>query len=110
MPLQRIGEDLERSGARFLFRRIDLSPAPGTEPESNIAYALESLGGGRFGEPGTLAAAGLLTSVLKEVTLLGSKLSKPLSVRLFPISGKRAGEMTDFDFVYFVNTKVMEFL
>jgi hypothetical protein len=67
LPLQRIGEDLEEAG--ILYRGVDLSPAPGPEPEESIAYALESLGNGRFGEPGTLAAAGFLTSVLKSTQL-----------------------------------------
>lgn len=67
MPLQRIGERLERLG--FLFRGIDLSPAPGPDSESSIAYALEDLSGSRFGEPGTLAAAGFITSILKQTSL-----------------------------------------
>jgi hypothetical protein len=170
-PLQHIGERCEAGG--FVFRGIDLSPAPGPRPTESIAYAIERLGVGRFGESGTLAAAGLITSVLKGTTLrtcgycglmlpiledaglaarnnqglinltnllaysaicgtgldtiplpgdvseqhiaalladvatLGAKLKKPLSVRLLPIPGKKAGDMTEFEFSYFVNTKVM---
>jgi hypothetical protein len=170
-PLQQIGERLEGQG--FLFRGVDLSPAPGPEPEASIAYAIERLGLGRFGEPGTLTAAGLITAALKETKLrtcgycglmlpvledaglaernnqgllrlsgllaysavcgtgldtiplpgevseaqlaallldvgtLGWKLGKPLSARVFPVPGKRAGDYTEFDFAYFVNTKVM---
>lgn len=171
LPLQQIAQRL--AGQGFLFRGIDLSPAPGPQPEMSVAYALERLGLGRFGEPGTLTAAALVTAALKETTLqtcgycglmlpvledaglaernnqgllrlssllaysavcgtgldtiplpgdvsaaqltallldvatLGWKLSKPLSARLFPIPGKQAGELTNFDFSYFVNTKVM---
>lgn len=171
LPLQHIAQRL--AGQGFCFRGIDLSPAPGPEPAMSIAYALERLGLGRFGEPGTLTAAALVTAALKETTLqtcgycglmlpvledaglaernnqgllrlssllaysavcgtgldtiplpgdvseaqltsllldvatLGWKLGKPLSARLFPVPGKQAGDLTDFDFAYFVNTKVM---
>jgi hypothetical protein len=33
---------------------------------------------------------------------------KPLTARLMPIPGKHAGEMTDFDFSYFANARVLE--
>lgn len=48
-----------------------------------------------------------LTAVLLDVATLGWKLGKPLSARLFPIPGKQVGDLTDFDFSYFVNTRVM---
>jgi len=171
LPLQELIQRL--AGQQFIFRGIDLSPAPGPAPETSIAYALERLGLGRFGEPGTLAAAGLLTAALKatslhtcgycglmlpvledaglaernnqgllrlssllaysavcgtgldtiplpgdvdegrlaalllDVATLGWKLDKPLSARLFPIPGKQAGDWTNFNFAYFVNTKIM---
>jgi hypothetical protein len=34
-------------------------------------------------------------------------LNKPLSARLMPIPGKKAGEITDYNFDYFVNSKIM---
>ncbi|HKA55382.1 MAG TPA: DUF711 family protein [Candidatus Binatia bacterium] len=171
LPLQNLLQQL--AGHEFVFRGIDLSPAPGPTPEASIAYALERLGLGRFGEPGTLTAAALVTAALKETSLytcgycglmlpvledvglaernnqgllrlsgllaysavcgtgldtiplpgdvseaqllallldvatLGWKLGKPLSARLFPIPGKQAGEQTEFNFAYFVNTRVM---
>jgi uncharacterized protein len=171
LPLQNLLQQL--AGQEFVFRGVDLSPAPGPTPETSIAYALERLGLGRFGEPGTLTAAALVTAALKETSLytcgycglmlpvledvglaerndqgllrlssllaysavcgtgldtiplpgnvseaqlvallldvatLGWKLGKPLSARLFPIPGKHAGERTEFDFAYFVNTRVM---
>ena len=64
-PLQHLAQRLEGQG--FVFRGIDLSPAPGPEPEVSIAYAIERLGLGRFGEPGTLTAAALITVALKEM-------------------------------------------
>jgi uncharacterized protein (UPF0210 family) len=48
-----------------------------------------------------------LAAVLLDVATLGWKLRKPLSARLFPIPGKQAGDLTEFDFSYFVNTRVM---
>jgi uncharacterized protein len=56
--------------------------------------------------PGDVSEA-QLTAVLLDVATLGWKLAKPLSARLFPIPGKQAGERTEFDFAYFVNTTVM---
>lgn len=170
-PVQDIA--MRFASPQFRYLGIDLSPAPGPAPEASIAYALERLGRGRFGEPGTLAAAaavtaalratslltcgycglmlpvledaglaernnqGLLrlssllaysavcgtgldtiplpgdtsveqlTAILLDVASLGGKLNKPLSARLFPIPGKRAGDRTEFSFSYFVNTRVM---
>ncbi len=170
LPLQRLAQGLEGQG--YVFRGIDISPAPG--PGASIAYAMERCGLGRCGEPGTLAVAAQITAALKETSLqrcgycglmlpvledvglaernnegrlrlstllsysavcgtgldtipvagdvsiekltallgdvaaLGWKLGKPLSARLLPIPGKHAGDMTDFDFAYFVNTRVMD--
>lgn len=169
LPLQQLAQGLEGQG--FVFRGIDISPAPG--PGSSIAYAIEGLGLGRFGEPGTLTAAAQITAALKETSLhlcgycglmlpvledvglaqrnnegrlrlstllsysavcgtgldtipvagdasldqlngllcdvasLGWRLGKPLSARLLPIPGKYVGDMTNFDFAYFVNTRIM---
>lgn len=170
LPLQQLAVGLEGQG--FVFRGIDISPAPG--PGSSIVYAIEGLGLGRFGEPGTLTVAAQITAALKETSLhvcgysglmlpvledvglaernnegglrlstllsysavcgtgldtipvagdasleklgallcdvatLGWKLGKPLSARLLPVPGKYAGNMTNFDFAYFVNTRIMD--
>jgi uncharacterized protein (UPF0210 family) len=48
-----------------------------------------------------------LRCVLAEVAALAAALNKPLTARLMPIPGLRAGEMTAFSFAYFVNTPVM---
>jgi hypothetical protein len=45
---------------------------------------------------------------MMDVAGLSCRLGKPLTTRLFPILGKKAGEMTSFDFPYFSNTKVMQ--
>ena len=48
-----------------------------------------------------------IASVLLDVASLSSRLQKPLTARLMPIPGKRAGEKTTFDFPFFVNSCVM---
>jgi hypothetical protein len=48
-----------------------------------------------------------LSAVLLDVATLSLVADKPLTARLMPIPGKQAGEMTDFDFEYFANGRVM---
>lgn len=48
-----------------------------------------------------------LAAILLDVACLGQRLDKPLTARLMPIPGKRAGEMTSFDFPYFANSRIM---
>ncbi|MFQ3631598.1 DUF711 family protein [Roseiflexus sp.] len=48
-----------------------------------------------------------IDGMLAEVAALSGALRKPLTARLMPIPGLRAGDMTTFDFPYFVNTRVM---
>lgn len=152
------------------FKGIDLSPAPSLLEEESIAFAFEKLLGYKFGAPGTLAIAEMITGVLKsldikrcgysglmlpiledaglskrykektfnignlleystvcgtgldciplpgdisikeiagillDVVTLSNKLSKPLSARLLPYPGKKAGDMTDFKSPYLVDT------
>ena len=153
---------------------IDPSICTSIHPKESIAFAFEHLGLGKFGEPGTLTIAKIVTSaiqslkiktcgykglmlplledyglaqrnaegrfgvydllvystvcgtgldtiplpgdvsfqklyaLLTDIASLSCKLRKPLSARLMPIPGKHAGEMTDFDFPYFVNSKIMD--
>lgn len=49
-----------------------------------------------------------LYSLILDIAALSNKLNKPLSARLMPIPGRKAGEMTDYDFPYFVNSKIMQ--
>ncbi len=150
---------------------IDLSPA--TSGEESIAEAIEAVGMGNFGEPGTVSVAATITSALKktglktcgynglflpvledagivrrmsssqigisalllyssvcgagldtipipgdtpieriaatllDVATLSVRLNKPLSARLMPVVGKKAGEMTTFDSPWLVNAPVM---
>ncbi len=48
-----------------------------------------------------------LNAILLDLSVLALRLDKPLTARLMPIPGKKAGEPTDFNFEYFSNTKVM---
>ncbi|BAZ32049.1 hypothetical protein NIES4074_45510 [Cylindrospermum sp. NIES-4074] len=155
------------------YHGIDTSLAPSLEAENSIAFAYEKLINGKFGNPGTLAISGMLTRVIKNVSVkicgysglmlpvcediglaaranehtynitnlllysavcgcgldtvpipgdisidkiaailidiatLAMKLNKPLSARLFPIPGKKAGEMTTFNSPYLVDCKIL---
>jgi len=171
--IQKISQSLDsRNG--FSFKGIDLSPAPSLKKEESIAYAFEKLLGYKFGKPGTLAACGMITDVLRsldvkrcgysglmlpiledfvlskrykektfdiynlleysticgtgldciplpgyislreiegillDVATLSLKLSKPLSARLLPCPGKKAGDMTDFNSPYLVDTLIRD--
>lgn len=48
-----------------------------------------------------------IEGILAEIAALAGVLHKPLTARLMPIPNLRAGDMTTFDFPYFVNTRVM---
>lgn len=48
-----------------------------------------------------------LSALLLDLAALAQRLDKPLTARLMPIPGKRAGEPTGFDFAYFANSRVL---
>ena len=48
-----------------------------------------------------------LVPLLLDLCALALRLDKPLTARLMPIPGKRAGGETNFDFGFFANSKVM---
>lgn len=48
-----------------------------------------------------------LTAILLDLATLAQRLNKPLTARLMPIPGKKAGDPTDFDFAFFANSRVM---
>jgi hypothetical protein len=48
-----------------------------------------------------------LYALLLDLAALGMRLNKPLTARLMPIPGKRAGDATAFDFSFFANSRVM---
>ena len=47
-----------------------------------------------------------VSSLLLDTAALACKWDKPLSCRLFPVPGKGAGEMTEFDSPYLINSRV----
>jgi uncharacterized protein (UPF0210 family) len=48
-----------------------------------------------------------LAAILLDVATLALIADKPLTARLMPIPGKRAGDLTDFDFPYFSNARIL---
>jgi uncharacterized protein (UPF0210 family) len=48
-----------------------------------------------------------ITPLLLDLSSLALRLDKPLTARLMPIPGKRAGDPTGFDFAFFANSRVM---
>jgi len=48
-----------------------------------------------------------ISSILMDLAALSLRLDKPLTARLMPIPGKKAGDSTNFDFPFFANSKVM---
>jgi uncharacterized protein (UPF0210 family) len=49
-----------------------------------------------------------ISAVLFDLGALSLRLDKPLTARLMPIPGKKAGEPTSFDFPFFANSKVLD--
>jgi uncharacterized protein (UPF0210 family) len=48
-----------------------------------------------------------LYALLLDIASISIKLDKPLSARLMPVPHRKAGEMTDYNFEYFANSKIM---
>jgi uncharacterized protein (UPF0210 family) len=48
-----------------------------------------------------------LSALLLDLASLALRLTKPLTARLMPVPGKKAGDPTGFDFTYFANSRVM---
>lgn len=51
------------------FRGIDATLAPSLEENESLAFAYETLGIGKFGQPGTLAISAVITGVLKSLSV-----------------------------------------
>ena len=56
--------------------------------------------------PGDISAD-QISAVLLDLGALSLRLNKPLTARLMPIPGKKAGDPTEFDFEFFTNSKVL---
>jgi hypothetical protein len=50
---------------------------------------------------------GQIAAILLDIAALALRLDKPLTARLMPVPGKKAGDPTEFSFEYFVNTRIM---
>jgi uncharacterized protein (UPF0210 family) len=48
-----------------------------------------------------------LMAVLMDVGTLSARLGKPLTARLMPLPGRKAGDRVHFDFDYFADSRVM---
>ncbi|GAC1402300.1 MAG: hypothetical protein NVSMB52_16220 [Chloroflexota bacterium] len=48
-----------------------------------------------------------VAALVRDVSALSVALKKPLTARLFPVPGKKAGDHTAYDFPYFVNGSVL---
>jgi uncharacterized protein (UPF0210 family) len=49
-----------------------------------------------------------IAGLLLDVAALALRLDKPLTARLMPVPGARAGDLTQFDFAYFANGRVLD--
>ncbi len=49
-----------------------------------------------------------LAGILLDVAALALRLDKPLTARLMPVPGAKAGDLTEFDFAYFANGRVLD--
>jgi len=172
-PVARVADTLAAESG-YAFGGIDLSPAPFPSDDASIGGAVESAGVERFGAPGTLYVAAMVTRAIRrtqvrrcgfsglmlpvledsvlarravehppslhelllysavcgtgldtiplpedvsEAELAGAYLDvaalsvalnqKPLTARLLPVPGARAGDMTAYTFDYFSNTTVL---
>lgn len=52
-------------------------------------------------------SADQLSALLLDIGALAQRLDKPLTARLMPIPGKQAGDLTQFDFPYFANSRII---
>ena len=52
-------------------------------------------------------SADQIAALLLDLSALALRLDKPLTARLMPIPGKKAGDPTNFNFDYFANSRVM---
>jgi uncharacterized protein (UPF0210 family) len=56
--------------------------------------------------PGDVSEAEL-AAILLDVGALATALSKPLTARLFPVPGRKAGDPTEFDFPFFATSRIL---
>ncbi|HYW18900.1 MAG TPA: DUF711 family protein [Nodularia sp. (in: cyanobacteria)] len=71
IELIKIAKVAEEISTKFVvkYNGIDTSLAPSLDQENSIAFAYEKIMSGKFGHSGTLAISGMLTRVLKSVSV-----------------------------------------
>ncbi|ODG97408.1 hypothetical protein A4S05_13395 [Nostoc sp. KVJ20] len=71
LELNKIAVIAEKLSDKFAvsYKGIDTSIAPSLDKQTSIAFAYEKLMSGKFGHSGTLAISGMLTRVLKSVSV-----------------------------------------
>ena len=57
--------------------------------------------------PGDVSAE-QIAALLADIATLSIRLDKPLTGRLMPVPGKKAGELTSYDFEFFKNGRILE--
>ena len=68
IKVAKIAEEISQKFA-VKYNGIDTSLAPSLDQGNSIAFAYEKIMSGKFGHPGTLAISGMLTRVLKSVSV-----------------------------------------
>jgi len=131
MGIPKIGLHGSLAAAAILTEAIDRADFPHTGFNGFMQPVLEDSGLARRAEEGTLTikdallysavcgtgldtiplpgdtTAEQLVPLLLDLSALALRLDKPLTARLMPIPGKKAGDETNFDFGFFANSKVM---
>ena len=64
---------------------LDVIPLPGDVTEQELFY------------------------ILLDICTISMRLNKPLTCRLMPIPGSKAGDKVEFDFEYFAPSKIIDF-
>jgi uncharacterized protein len=59
--------------------------------------------------PGDISSESI-ESLLMDIAALSLRLNKPLTARLMPVPGLKSGDMTQYDFEFFKNGKILDFL
>jgi uncharacterized protein (UPF0210 family) len=58
--------------------------------------------------PGDISAE-KIAPLLMDIAALSLRLDKPLTARLMPVPGLKGGDMTQYDFDFFKNGKILDF-
>ncbi len=131
LGVQRLGQHGSLAGAAFLADCIDRANFPHTGFSGLMLPVMEDTVLAERAAGGSLSVKDLLlysavcgtgldtvplpgdctpqeiSGLLTDLAALSLRLDKPLTARLMPIPGKKAGEPTDFDFPFFANSRIL---